>query len=312
MSTRELIALGTASQVPTRRRNHNGYFLRWDDEGFLFDPGEGTQRQMAHADLAASQLHRVCITHFHGDHCLGLAGVLQHLSLDRVAHPVTVHYPRYGQAFFERLRYASIYHEAAEVVPAPFGAEPEGRDAGLFVLAETEAYTLYAHALAHSVPAYGYRLEEKPGIRFLPEKLAEMGVRGPAVSQLAREGSLRVGERTVTLDEVSTKREGSVFAMVMDTGVCEGAVVLARDADVLLIEATYAGEEAGLAAENQHLCAADAGRIAREAGARSVALTHFSRRYTDTSLHVEEARRAFGGPVLALDDLARIEVPRRR
>ena len=81
MSTRELIALGTGSQVPTRRRNHNGYFLRWDDEGFLFDPGEGTQRQMVFGDLPASAVHRIFVTHFHGDHCLGLAGILQRLSL---------------------------------------------------------------------------------------------------------------------------------------------------------------------------------------------------------------------------------------
>ncbi|HWM97084.1 MAG TPA: MBL fold metallo-hydrolase, partial [Streptosporangiaceae bacterium] len=79
MSNRELVVLGTASQVPIRRRNHNGYFLRWDAEGLLFDPGEGTQRQMQFAGVAASQISRICITHFHGDHCLGLPGVLQRM-----------------------------------------------------------------------------------------------------------------------------------------------------------------------------------------------------------------------------------------
>ena len=72
MSNRELVVLGTASQAPTRSRNHNGYFLRWDDEGLLFDPGEGTQRQMLFAGVTASQITRICITHLHGDHCLGL------------------------------------------------------------------------------------------------------------------------------------------------------------------------------------------------------------------------------------------------
>ena len=88
MANRELIVLGTASQAPTRTRNHNGYFLRWDDEGLLFDPGEGTQRQMLFAGVTASQVTRVLVTHFHGDHCLGVPGVLQRMSLDRVAHPV--------------------------------------------------------------------------------------------------------------------------------------------------------------------------------------------------------------------------------
>ena len=93
MSNRELVVLGTASQAPTRRRNHNGYFLRWDGEGLLFDPGEGTQRQMLFAGVTASQVTRVCITHFHGDHCLGLPGVLQRMSLDRVPHVVEICYP---------------------------------------------------------------------------------------------------------------------------------------------------------------------------------------------------------------------------
>ena len=74
MSVRELVVLGTASQVPTRYRNHNAYLLRWDGEGLLFDPGEGTQRQLIHAGVSSTDITKICITHFHGDHCLGLAG----------------------------------------------------------------------------------------------------------------------------------------------------------------------------------------------------------------------------------------------
>ncbi len=111
MSVRELVVLGTASQVPTRHRNHNGYLLRWDGEGILFDPGEGTQRQMLRAGVAAHDLNRICVTHFHGDHSLGLAGVIQRINLDQVPHEVTAHYPRSGQRFFDRLRYATAYRE---------------------------------------------------------------------------------------------------------------------------------------------------------------------------------------------------------
>ena len=82
MTARDLIVLGTASQVPTRRRNHNGYLLRWDGEGVLLDPGEGTQRQLTLAGVAPSTITRICLTHLHGDHCLGLPGVIQRLSLD--------------------------------------------------------------------------------------------------------------------------------------------------------------------------------------------------------------------------------------
>src|SRR5687768_12944817 len=119
MSIRELVALGTSSQVPTRYRNHNGYLLRWDGVGFLFDPGEGTQRQFILADIGVPEVRRIFVTHFHGDHALGLAGIVQRLSLDRVPAPVEVFFPRSGQVFFERLVKATIYHSAVELVPRP-------------------------------------------------------------------------------------------------------------------------------------------------------------------------------------------------
>ena len=118
MTARELFVLGTASQVPTRQRNHNAYFLRWDREGILFDPGEGTQRQLTLAGLAVSAITRVCITHFHGDHCLGLPGIIQRFSLDG-APPVKVYYPASGQVYFERLRYASIFAGLETLIPHP-------------------------------------------------------------------------------------------------------------------------------------------------------------------------------------------------
>lgn len=307
MSDRELIALGTSSQVPTRHRNHNGYFLRWDDEGFLFDPGEGTQRQMLYGNLPASAIHHICVTHFHGDHCLGLAGVLQRLSLDRCDHPVTVYYPSSGQEYFERLRYSSIYYEAAKIIPKPIPHRAEG----LITLAKGEKYTLSAHALDHGVPAYGYRLEEPSGRRFLPEKLEALGIRGPQIGELSRKGSITIGEQVIKVEEVSLHKSGSVFALVMDTRACKGAVVLARDADLLVMEATYTAEDQALATDHGHCSSLDAARAARDAKAHRLALTHFSQRYLDTEQHVREAREIFAN-VFALRDLDHVIIPRRK
>jgi ribonuclease Z len=306
MSAREIIALGTASQVPTRLRNHNGYFLRWDDEGFLFDPGEGTQRQMAFASLPASAVHHVCVTHFHGDHCLGLGGIIQRASLDRLAHPLHVHFPASGTVYFERLRYASIYQPAAEIVPHPIPEPPR-----LEPIADTERYTLYAHALEHGVPTIGYRLEEKPGRRFLPERLAQAGIHGPAIAALARDGAITLNGQTITVEEVSVPRPGAIVAFVMDTRPCAGAIALARDADLLVMEATYTAADQRLADDHGHSSAADAAKTAREAGARRLAITHFSQRYASTDEHLRDARAIFADTV-ALHDLDRLDVPRRR
>src|SRR5690349_13125081 len=118
---RQLTVLGTASQVPTRHRNHNGYLLRWDTETILFDPGEGTQRQMLMAGTSASELTRIAITHFHGDHSLGLPGVIQRISLDKVPHPVFANYPAGGQEFFDRLRHSTSFYDNSDLRPEPVG-----------------------------------------------------------------------------------------------------------------------------------------------------------------------------------------------
>src|SRR5690349_14193888 len=102
MSVRELLVLGSASAVPTRHRNHNGYLLRWDGHGLLFDPGEGTQRQLILAGQATSDLTWICITHFHGDHCLGVPGIIQRIARDGVQHRVDAAFPASGMAYWER------------------------------------------------------------------------------------------------------------------------------------------------------------------------------------------------------------------
>ena len=305
MSNRELVVLGTASQAPTRVRNHNGYLLRWDTEGLLFDPGEGTQRQMLFAGVTASQITRICITHFHGDHCLGLPGVLQRMSLDRVPHLVDAYYPAHNQAVFDRLRHAALFRDVLNLRERPV------TQAG--TIASTPAFRLDAQPLSHSTPTFGYRLAEPDGRRMLPDRLAALGIAGPDIGRLQREGSLPAAGRRVTLEEVSEPRRGQRFAFIMDTRLCDAAFALADQADMLVCESTFADTEAALAQEYGHLTARQAGRIAEEAGARLLVLTHFSQRYDpgDGQRLAGEAASAFGGEVVLARDLSRIPVPAR-
>ncbi|MCL6301148.1 ribonuclease Z [Streptomyces kronopolitis] len=301
MSVRELVVLGTASQVPTRHRNHNGYLLRWDGQGLLFDPGEGTQRQMLRAGVAAHDLNRICVTHFHGDHSLGLAGVIQRINLDRVPHPVTAHYPASGERFFDRLRYATAYRETVRLEQRPVSADGE--------LDRTPSYVLEAHRLSHPVESYGYRLVEPDARRMLPERLAAHGIAGPDVGLLLRRGELN----GVTLDEVSEQRRGQRFAFVMDTRLCEGVDVLAEGADMLVIESTFLDEDTELAVEHGHLTAGQAAGVAARAGVRHLVLTHFSQRYSDPAEFERQARAAgFTGELTIAKDLLRVPLPKRR
>ena len=295
---RELVVLGTASQVPTRYRNHNGYLLRWDDETILFDPGEGTQRQMLMAGQAVSPLTRICVTHFHGDHSLGLPGIIQRISLDRVPHPVTVHFPAGGQAYFDRLRHATSFWDHSDLRPSPVSA-------GFAV--ETSAGRLTALPLWHSIETYGYRLVEPDRRRMLPDRLAAHGIAGPAVGELQRTG--RLGD--VTLAQVSAPRPGQRFAFIMDTGLCDNAYALADGVDLLVIESTFLAEDAELAGVYGHLTAGQAAAVARECGVRTLVLTHFSQRYTDAGRFLAEAREQFAGEIVVAEDLMRVPVPAR-
>jgi ribonuclease Z len=303
MSKRELVALGTASQVPTRYRNHNGYLLRWDDEGFLFDPGEGTQRQMIYADVAATAVTRVCITHFHGDHCLGLAGVSQRISLDGAPHLVHAYYPASGQVFYDRLRHASIYYDIGRWETHPIAADG--------VIDQTPTWTLTARALEHGVETFGYRLQEADQRTMLPERLAAAGIRGPAVRTLMEQGQIEVDGRVVTLDEVSAPRPGQSVAFVMDTRMCDAAIELARGVDLLVCESTFLSDETDKAHAFGHLTAAQAATIARDAGVGQLVLTHFSQRYPDTAPFVAEAAAIFPA-VVAVDDGDVVPMPKRR
>jgi len=293
---RELVVLGTASQVPTRTRNHNGYFLRWDGEGLLFDPGEGTQRQMIHAGVAASHITRICLTHVHGDHCYGLPGVLSRMALDGVAHPVHLHYPASGDP----------------VVRALVAVSSPGIDLRLHPHSGTGpvAEGLEVRPLKHRIETHGYLLTEPDGRTFLPERLRAAGIGGPDVGRLQRDGVLGA----VRLEDVSIPRPGQRFAFIMDTAPCPGAEELADGADLLVAESTFSDDDGGLAHQYLHLTAGQAGELAASGRARTLVLTHFSSRYgDDVLLLAEQARaRAPGVTVITARDLQRIPVPRRR
>lgn len=295
--------LGCASQAPTRYRNHNGYFLRWDGEGILFDPGEGTQRQLVLAGVASSAITRICITHFHGDHCLGLPGVLGRLAMDQVRHPVDVYYPAEGQAYFERLADASVSDRRPDIRAHPV-VTPGMVDAG-------PRLRIVAARLDHRTDTLGWRIEEPDGIRMLPDRLDSLGVRGPDISTLVADGELLVDGRTVRLDEVSERRPGQTMAFIMDTRLCDAALELAEGVDLLVCESTFLEAEADLAQAYGHLTAAQAAHLAAAAGARRLVLTHYSQRHPDERVFGAEAQPIFSDTIV-VRDLDVIDVPARR
>jgi ribonuclease Z len=216
-----------------------------------------------------------------------------------------VYYPESGQIYIERLCGAAIFQSQIELEFHPVAQQ----SSEMLVLRSTSEYTLKSLPLEHSIHTVGYRVEETKRLRFLPERLDSFGIQGPLVGELERKGTLDVSGRTVRLEDVTELRRGNIFAFVMDTRPCPQAIDLSRDADLVVMEATYTSEHADLAGTYLHSTAADAAKTALAAGARRLALVHFSQRYPNTDQHLHEASKIFPN-VIVLNDLDRVRVPR--
>ena len=304
----EVIPLGVGSAVPTRTRHLAATLLRRDGKMVLFDCGEGTQLQLVRGGLTRGTLSAICITHLHGDHVFGLPGLVTTLALLERTDPLLIVGPTGLREMLhampgirtDGLPFEVTYRELAD------GFEHE-------VVYEDEHVTIEARPIEHRVFCAGFRYQE----RTRPGSLDGEGARAAGITEGWQFEALKRRE-AVTLDDgtlvspdglVGPERPGAAFAYVLDTVPCEGGRLLARDADLLLHEATFTDEHAARAAEVGHSTARQAAQVARDAGAKRLLLTHFSARYADTGLLVDEARQVFPATEAA-EELARYEVRR--
>jgi ribonuclease Z len=293
MSVRDLIILGCSSQQPTRFRNHGAYLFRWNNEGLLFDPGEGTQRQFIYANVAPTVVTRIFVSHFHGDHCLGLGSMLMRLNLDKVTHPIHCYYPASGKKYFDRLRYGTMYHELINVIEHPVSQPGIVHDDGKFCIEATY--------VEHGVDNVAWRITEPKTRKFDKQKLDQYHIKGLLVRELEEKGQLTLEDKTVALEDVSWIRPGDSIAVVLDTRTCQNAIDIAQNAKILLCESTYLEEHADLAYQHFHLTAKQAAMIAKKANVKRLILTHFSARYQYLNAFENEAKSIFPETEVAED-----------
>ena len=301
MSVRDIVILGCSSQQPTRQRNHGAYLVRWNDEGLLFDPGEGTQRQFIFANIAPPVVNRIFISHFHGDHCLGLGSMFMRLNLDKVKHPIHCYYPKSGKKNFDCLRYGCIYHENIEIIEHPVSKSGVVEDNGKFLIE--------AKFLEHGIDNLGWRVKEPDTVKFKKELLKKYNIKGPLVKELEEKKVLKVDGKKVKLEDVSYIRKGDSLAVVIDTRKCSEAYSLAKGAKVLICESTYLERDKDLAKKYMHMTAREAASLAKEASVEILVLTHFSARYRDMKEFENEAKEIFPNVVIA-EDFKKIPFPR--
>lgn len=297
--------LGTSAARPTVERNVSSIAVVREGETLLFDCGEGTQRQMMRYGVSFA-LRDIFFTHFHGDHLLGVIGLVRTLALQGREEPLRLWGPKGAERLLRR---------AVEL-----GVERVGFPVDIQTVQPGEAiaragYAIVPYAAEHQGQALGYALveEERRG-RFNPDLARELGIpEGPLWGQLHR-------GRAVTLDDgrviessvlVGPTRPGRKVVLTGDTRPSDATVEIARGADLLVHEATFGDEEAVRAAETGHSTAREAASVALRAGVRELALTHFSARYSrDASELLREAKQVFPAVVCARDGME-IEVAYR-
>jgi ribonuclease Z len=321
----KVIPLGTSSGKPTLKRNVSATAVVREGEWLLFDCGEATQMQIQRAGLSPNKLTAIFITHLHGDHFNGLPGLLSTMALDRRERGLTLIGPPGIREYLDTLARLKILFvnyplEVREIDGGAHGtpeerrrepAYPGAREGGLAVVYEAAEYVVYARPIDHRIFALGYRVEERPRPgRFDLERARALGVpEGPMYGRLQAGNDVQLPDGRVAhpADVLGPTRPGKVIAYCTDTRPCAAALELARDADLLIHEATYTEDLSAEAREFGHSTAAQAARVAAESGARRLLITHFSTRFADVTPLLEEAAAIFKETTIA-NDLVEFEV----
>lgn len=259
---------------------------------------------MLRAGVRSSQITHIAITHRHGDHTLGLPGVLQRMALDQRSQPISLVYPDHAKPYLDRLLGVDLFDREIDVRDMPLPTDvPSDVDLG-------SGMRLLTEPLDHRVPTLGYRVQEPDGRSMSQDALDRHGLEGPIVGQLLREGSVTRNGQMIQLDDVSDPRCGQAFAFVMDTRRCPAIGRLCRGCDLAVIESTYRDGDEDLAQRYGHLTAAQSGAEAAAAGVRLLVLAHYSQRYGEVEGFAAQAR-THHAEVVAAEDLMTIGVPSR-
>lgn len=304
----DIFFLGTGAGIPAKLRNVTSIALKLLEERgsiWLFDAGEATQHQILHTSIKPRRIEKIFITHLHGDHIYGLPGLLASRSFQGGESEVTVYGPK---GLKEYITISLSVSQTYLKYPLKIVEIAEG------VIFEDEQFIVEARLLDHGIPSYGYRIVEKdrPGT-LLADKLVEAGVQpGPIFRKIKGGETVTLEDGTVIVpsDFLGPAQKGRIITILGDTRYCENAISLARDADLLIHEATFSKGEEKLAFDYFHSTTHQAAEVANLAGSKQLCLTHISSRYDRQAWQelVMEAQEIFANTYIA-EDFKEINIP---
>lgn len=300
----EVTILGCGSATPTMRHQPTAQILNHDAHYFLFDCGEGTQLQLRRYSINFQRINHIFISHLHGDHCLGLPGLISTMHLLGRTNALHVYaHEKLKDAValqlrisHSRLRFDLVWHDLA-------GDEEQ-------VIMENSKISVFSFPLFHGVPCCGFRMEEKPKQRnIIPELIAKYSIPIPRIRQIKDGADYRLEDGSIISNAELTREPEKTksYAFCTDTAYAESTAGFVRNVDLLYHESTFLERERQRATTTHHSTAMDAARVANEAGAKQLLLGHFSARYRNTDSFLTEAKTIFDNVTLA-DEGMKIDV----
>jgi ribonuclease Z len=292
----EIVFLGTSGSKPTKHRGLPSIALIFDGDIYLLDCGEGTQRQILNSGLNSNKIKCVFISHLHGDHWFGLPGLIWSTGLDMRKEDLVVYAPKRFSEIFSTLDEFLHPYRLYKVIIKEI---EEG------LIYEDKKIEVYAMKAKHSVESYSFKIKEKDRPpKVLKDKLKELNIpEGPHLRKLKAGYPVKLPDGRIIYPEqvLGEPKKGKIIVYSGDTAPNESLIEFAKDADVLIHEATFSDEEEAMARESKHSTSRDAARIAKKANVKLLILTHVSARYKSPDLLLAQAKEEFENVTIAQD-----------
>jgi len=295
----QILFLGTSSMVPTKDRNQSGVLISYGSEGILVDCGEGMQRQLKIAGVKLTKITKILISHWHGDHVLGLPGLIQSMSAAGYGKTLEIYGPVGTKKFMKKMFEVFVFDRKIDI-------EVNDIKNGKFF--ENDKFILEAERLKHNVETLGYSLIEKTKRKINLNFTKKRGIlQGPLLGKLQEGKNITWKGKKINANKATTAVEGKKITIISDTVPCKGADKLAGNSDILVCEATYSSNLKGKEQEHKHMTSKQAAVLAKRSHTKKLILTHFSARYKDVN-ELEKDAKDYFDDVLCANDFMKIEL----
>jgi ribonuclease Z len=284
--------LGTSDAVPSAERNHTSILLNYKDENILVDCGEGTQRQFRKAGLNPCKVTRLLITHWHGDHVLGIPGLLQTLNFSDYNKTLFIYGPKGTKEFMNQIFKTFIFQ-------GKFNIEVKEVENKFF---ENDDFCIEAKKMTHGIPCNAYSFVKKDNLRIDKGKLEKTGIKGAIIQELKKGKDIIFNGKKYLAKNLTYKEEGKKISFVFDTSFNKEIIPFVKNSDLLICESTFGEELEEQAKEYHHLTSKQSAEIAKKSNSEKLILTHISQRYSKNPKKIlDTAKQVFKNSSLAKD-----------